>query len=71
LNGDGWVSPIDVGGLISKLLPYADSSYVTQTLPGSCADMTEDGWLSPADLSELVSMLLLHASSHYWLECPQ
>ena len=71
LNADGWRSPIDIGSLISKLLPYAGSSYVTEATAGSCADMTDDGWLSPADLSELISTLLTHEADYYWAECPQ
>jgi len=71
LNRDGWWSPIDVGGLISKLLPHSDNHYTVEAPPGSCADLTDDGWLSPVDLSELVSILLVHKSSYYWAECPQ
>jgi len=70
LNGDGWLSPIDIGGLISKLLPYSENHYVVEAPRGSCADMNDDRWLSPTDLSQLVNTLLAYESSYYWAECP-
>jgi len=71
MNGDGWLAPNDVNGMVSSLLPYGSNSYWRPAEPGSCGDMTGDGWLSPADVSALVNALLPEASNSYWLQCPK
>ncbi len=69
MNDDGWLSPIDVSGVITLLLPHSSNSYWVQAQAGSCGDMTGDGWLSPADLSELTTKILQYESSAYWRSC--
>ncbi len=69
IDGDGWKSPSDVSGLVSKLLPYSTSYYWTIANQGDCGDMDNDGWKSPSDVSNLVSELLPHANSYYWVQC--
>lgn len=69
MTADAWLSPGDVSGLVSTLLPYKTSYYWTLAPAGSCGDMTNDGWLSPADVSSLVSTLLPHKSNYYWVPC--
>ncbi len=71
LTDDGWLCPIDLSALISKLIPYSSSYYWRTMNLDPCGDMTGDGWLSPADVYDLVSQLLSHASSYYWVQCPQ
>jgi len=69
MNGDGWVSPIDVSSLVSTLLPEASNSYWLAVEAGSCGDLNGDRWLSPSDVSAIVNMLLPEASNSYWLIC--
>ena len=69
MNNDGWLSPTDVSGLVSMLLPYANEYYWVIAPPGTCGDMNGDGWLSPADISSVVSILLPHQAAYYWKVC--
>ena len=69
MTADGWLSPADVSGLVSELLPYKSSYYWTLSPAVSCGDITDDGWLSPADVSGLVSALLPYKSDYYWVPC--
>jgi len=71
LNGDGWLSPVDISGLISRLLPQSATYYWVTTALSDCGDLNGDGWVSPYDLSVLVSSLLPHFSSYYWVQCPE
>ena len=70
MNDDGWLSPIDLSGLISMLLPHESSAYWVVAPAGSVGDMNDDGWFSPTDVSAVISMLLPHKSSAYWVRCP-
>ncbi len=69
MNGDGWLSPADVGGIVSWLLPHKNNSYWVTVEEENCGDMNGDGWLSPADVSSLVSQLLSYQDAYYWVEC--
>ncbi len=69
MNGDGWVSPIDVDVLVSFLIPHLVDYYWLQAPSGSCGDLDNDGWLSPIDVATQVSILLPHADISYWLQC--
>ena len=71
MDGDAWMSPADLGYLVSKLLPHARNYYWSAVTIASCDDMTLDGWLSPNDVGDIVSRLLPAASDHYWVPCPQ
>ena len=71
MNGDGWLSPLDIGALTSELLPYDTSYYWVPTSLRDCGDLNGDGWLSPIDLSALVSIVLPCESNYYWCQCPQ
>jgi len=69
MTGDSWLSPADVSGLISKLLPHKENAYWVEAPEGSCGDLNGDGWLSPTDVDVLVSILLPHKDNSYWLAC--
>jgi len=69
MNGDGWLSAVDLNALVNTLIPHASNSYWTGAPEGSCGDLNGDGWLSPVDLNALVSELLPHRSNAYWVRC--
>ena len=69
MNGDGWVSPIDIDVMVSLLMPHVVDYYWLQAPSGNCGDLDNDGWLSPIDVATHVSILLPHASNSYWLQC--
>ena len=69
LNGDDWLSPLDVSALVSIILPHKDDFYWVDASGAEHGDITGDGWISPTDISALVSALLPHQSSNYWLIC--
>jgi len=72
LDGDGWISPLDVSEMVTRLTPHADVFYwIDSTNPDYrlCGDLDEDGWMSPLDYSELINVLTPYADDFYWKQC--
>jgi len=68
VDGDSWISPYDLGALVSFLEGYSASYYWVDASANPAADIDGDGWVSPYDLGALVSYLEGYAAQYYWTQ---